>query len=148
MLDAGSMAFEAKASPVGASKVLAIDPAHTRLVIFDEGRVKIATWHETRDPARKTVRYWQTREDLPVVREARRIPVVSFSPDGKRIATTRYGGFTLWGLKGEHFRQLAEFYGHMGTVKQLAFSRDGMQLATAGEDRTIRIWDVDPDHEL
>jgi hypothetical protein len=99
VLDASSMAPVPTASPVGASKVLAIDPAHIRLVILDEGRVKIATWHETRDPAGKTVRYWQTREDLPVVREARRIPAVCFSADVKRIATTRYGGFTLWGLK-------------------------------------------------
>ncbi|MBI1832103.1 MAG: serine/threonine protein kinase, partial [Planctomycetes bacterium] len=38
--------------------------------------------------------------------------------------------------------QLAALKGHAGAVYGLAISRDGRQLATTGQDRTVRVWDL------
>ncbi|MEH1905466.1 MAG: hypothetical protein V7L04_29825, partial [Nostoc sp.] len=66
---------------------------------------------------------------------------VSFSPDGKTIATASQDGTArLWTLNGQ---LLQEFKGHQGIVYSVSFSPDGKTIATASSDKTVRLWPVE-----
>src|SRR6476469_4294362 len=65
---------------------------------------------------------------------------VSFSPDGKYIATASYDKTArLWDLTGKLIR---EFKGHQDSVWSVNFSPDGKYIATASSDNTARLWDL------
>ncbi|MCE2720928.1 MAG: TIR domain-containing protein [Anabaena sp. 49628_E55] len=73
---------------------------------------------------------------------------VSFSPDGKTIATaSRDNTARLWNLQGE---LLHELKGHQSIVFSVSFSPDGKTIATASWDNTARLWNLQGEllHEL
>ncbi len=67
-----------------------------------------------------------------------RVLGIAFAPNGRMLASASADGTAkLWSL--ETGEVLATYVGHIGAVKSLAFLPDG-RLATAGDDRTVRVW--------
>jgi WD40 repeat protein len=65
---------------------------------------------------------------------------VTFSPDGKIIATTsRDTTVKLWSLNG---RQITTLKGHTALVHSVSFSLDQKIIATASWDKTIKLWTI------
>jgi len=65
---------------------------------------------------------------------------VTFSPDGKQVATASADGTgRLWEV--ETGKQLLVLEGHEDVVYSIEFSPDGKYLVTGSRDATARIWD-------
>jgi WD40 repeat protein len=92
-----------------------------------------------------SVRVWKVpadRQECSVAADIRRTSSIALSPDGRTLAATDGGSAHLWDVPSCSRR--TTLAGHKSSIDAVAFSPDGRTLATAGEDHTIRLWDVAP----
>jgi WD40 repeat protein len=96
-----------------------------------------------------TARVWEvaTGRNLATLAAGKNVDQAAFNPDGSRVFTMgrvedKEQELRLWDWAGAPGRSLVSFTGHEGPVQAFAFSRDGKWLATAGLDRTARIWET------
>lgn len=71
---------------------------------------------------------------------------VAFSPDGRLLAGCAGRTIHLWRIDEEEgayiFRSIQTLTAHAQTVRSLAFHPQGGQLASAGEDRKVLLWNI------
>jgi RNA polymerase sigma factor (sigma-70 family) len=105
----------------------------------------------------RTVRLWEVvtgQERLALRSHTSEVLAVAFSPDGRAMASaggqwgdqgprrggTPAGEARLWDVA--RGKVLASFPGHKDRVFAVTFTPDGTTLASAGWDRTAKLWDV------
>jgi len=67
---------------------------------------------------------------------------VVFSPDGRYLAVGTDGGSSVQLIDTSSWQVIRALEGHTGSVLSVAFSSDGMLLASGSYDETIKLWDI------
>ena len=91
-----------------------------------------------------TLKVWDVPVNAPIrsLKSNDAVQAVALSPDGLKLAIGGKDG-SLKLVTPVEFKELVKFEaGHQGAITGLAFSGNGLTLASVGVDRTLRYWNV------
>jgi WD40 repeat protein/uncharacterized caspase-like protein len=151
ILASGSFDQTAKLWDTATGKELHTLKGHTgyvRSVVFSPDGKILATGGVGALKEKDSIKLWDVRtgRELNATRgrilEGGEVLALSFSPDGKRLASASSSGeVKLWDVStGALVRSFAGHPGRM--VWSVAFSPDGQTIASGSFDKTVRLWDV------
>lgn len=76
------------------------------------------------------------------------IPCVSFSPDGKFVASACQNDYSAKIWDAATGKELKTLRGHRDILISAAYSPDGRRLITGSRDGTVKVWDATTGDEL
>ncbi|MDY6806101.1 MAG: caspase family protein [Cyanobacteriota bacterium] len=107
--------------------------------LLKEAREKVPSDTSVRAIASLQKAVYGIRSRRTLAEHLKPVNSVSFSPDGKAIASASDDGTVkVWTSYGEEILTLS---GHVGPVYSVSFSPTGDIIASAGNDGTVKLWD-------
>jgi WD40 repeat protein len=119
---------------------------------FDGRLVALMQGASTRAGMRLSIEIWSIDSQQPIASitdpalllDYRRKPYMTFSPDGRYLATPGRNGVIVW--ETDTFTHAAEIY--QADVVKVAFQPRGSLIAVLGGDDAIHLWDIRTSEEI
>jgi WD40 repeat protein len=125
-----------------------------QLRIFDGILVDKVAFHPDGKTIAAHMELWDTSREQPIERFNRSCEFLSLSPDGRTVAcadevnrfTTDRQTIVLLDVASK--KELRTLRGHDSRITSAVFTPDSGRLVTGGEDRTVRLWDVQSGRQI